>query len=90
MERKRPQRPPDLVLDGRQTQELLRNLVEWKSGPDTLETLRIDTEAAAQFIAEHAAMLSAVAFAAGHSTAKIICDVLYVNTVQTPKPPDPA
>lgn len=88
MERKRTQRQPDLGLDRSQTQELLRNLVEWKAGPDTLDSLRIDAEAAAQFIAEHAAMLSAVAHAAGHSTAKILCDVLYVNTVRSPSAAD--
>ncbi len=88
MESKKPQKARHLKLDRSQTQELLRNLVEWKAGPDTLESLRLDSEATAQFMSEHAAMLSAVAHAAGHSTAKIICDVLYVNTVQSPKPPD--
>ncbi|MBL8790641.1 MAG: hypothetical protein JNM45_09085 [Rhizobiales bacterium] len=77
---KAPRGRSDIALDQARTHELLRNLVDWKTGPETLESVRLDTEAASSFIAEHAAMLSAVSHAAGLSTAKILCDVLYVNT----------
>jgi hypothetical protein len=77
---KRTRGSPDIVLDEVRTRALLRNIVEWKSGPETLDSLRLDKDAAATFIAEHAVMLSAVSHAAGISAAKILCDVLYVNT----------
>lgn len=74
----------DFALDQKRTRELLRNLVEWRASPDTFESVRLDKAAVASFIAEQAVLLSAIAHAAGHSTAKILCDVLYVNTVKPP------
>lgn len=70
----------DIVLDHKRSMELLGNIVQSKAGPETFETVRLDKEAAASFIARQAALMSAVAHASGLSTAKIICDVLYVNT----------
>lgn len=61
------------------TEQTLRRALTGGADPSDFEGMRLDREAAAAFIADHATLLSAVAHAAGLSTVKIVCDLLYVN-----------
>lgn len=74
---------PEPTGEGRLTFERTEDVLKRALGEGTdatmFETLRLDREAAAVFIADQATLLSAVAHAAGLSTVKILADLLYVN-----------
>lgn len=78
----------DAPLSFERTQEVLREALRVDTDPAELEFFALDREAAAAFIADHASLLRAVSHAAGLSTVKIICDLLYVNAFGDAASPD--